>query len=242
MPPPPTFTVRLKGTKVIAPKVRELAFERENGEPLVFEAGQWLNLVLPLEPAPIKRAYSIASPPRGDGTFELAITQVDGGPGSTYLHSLAPGSTLQALGPSGFFTGPKRAPHGCLFVGTGTGITPLRSIILDELARGNTAPIILVCGVRKAEDRLYDDELRALAAAHPNFSFEYTLSQPTSEWTGRTGYVQTHVTEFWRKLESHGHPPHAYICGLQRMVGAVRDLLRKDLAAERQQVHSERYD
>jgi CDP-4-dehydro-6-deoxyglucose reductase len=244
MPPPPTFTVRLKATKVLAPQVRELAFERVGETPLEFQAGQWINLVLPLDPV-IKRAYSIASPPRGDGTFELAITHVQGGPGSTYLHGLEPGATLEAMGPSGFFTGPKAAAHPCLFVATGTGITPLRSILLDELARGNTAPMRLLCGVRKSADRLYQDELSALAQAHPNFSFAYTLSQPEAGWTGLTGYVQTHLAQDWHTLAAaapQGAPPHAYICGLQRMVGAVRDLLRKDLGAERQQVHSERYD
>jgi ferredoxin-NADP reductase len=57
--------------------------------------------------------------------------------------------------------------------------------------------------------------------------------------------VQTHLAQDWHTLAAaapQGAPPHAYICGLQRMVGAVRDLLRKDLGAERQQVHSERYD
>jgi ferredoxin-NADP reductase len=53
--------------------------------------------------------------------------------------------------------------------------------------------------------------------------------------------VQTHVEGLWRELEKHGEP-HAYICGLERMVGAVRDLLRKQMNVPRQQVHSERYD
>jgi CDP-4-dehydro-6-deoxyglucose reductase, E3 len=33
-----------------------------------------------------------------------------------------------------------------------------------------------------------------------------------------------------------------YICGLERMVSAVRDLMRKQMGVERKQVHSERYD
>ena len=36
--------------------------------------------------------------------------------------------------------------------------------------------------------------------------------------------------------------PHVYVCGLERMGGAVRDLLRKEMGLPRQQVHSERYD
>jgi NADPH-dependent ferric siderophore reductase len=55
--------------------------------------------------------------------------------------------------------------------------------------------------------------------------------------------VQTHVEELWRDLESKGAgAPHAYICGLERMVGSVRDLLRKQMGIERKHVHTERYD
>ena len=41
---------------------------------------------------------------------------------------------------------------------------------------------------------------------------------------------------------STGREPHAYICGLERMVGSVRELLRKDMGLPRQRVHTERYD
>jgi NADPH-dependent ferric siderophore reductase len=55
--------------------------------------------------------------------------------------------------------------------------------------------------------------------------------------------VQTHVKELWNELATRGEgPPHAYICGLQRMVAAVREVLKKELGIPRQQVHSERYD
>jgi NADPH-dependent ferric siderophore reductase len=32
------------------------------------------------------------------------------------------------------------------------------------------------------------------------------------------------------------------VCGLERMVASVRDLLRKQMGVPREQVHSERYD
>jgi CDP-4-dehydro-6-deoxyglucose reductase len=97
--------------------------------------------------------------------------------------------------------------------------------------------------VRHDEDQLYTSELRALEKAHPNVRIEITLSQPSSAWTGRHGYVQTHVRDLWAELEARGEgPPHAYICGLQRMVGSVRELLRKEMNLPREQVHSERYD
>ncbi len=243
MPPPPTFDVRLARARMLSPNVRELGFERVDpaGGPFNFAAGQWVSLVLPLAEGEARRAYSIASAPDGTPTFEVAITKVEGGPGSTYLHELPVGATIRAIGPQGFFTRAPKAGHPSLFVGTGTGVTPLRSMIKDALTAGETSPLTLLFGVRHDADRLYREELEALQVKHPNLHVHYSISQPGPDWQGLTGYVQTHVEKLWRDLETHG-APHVYICGLERMVGAVRDLLRKQMNVERKQVHSERYD
>ena len=243
MPPPPTFDVRLARARMLSPQVRELELERVDGAVFDFQAGQWVSLVLPLAEGEARRAYSIASPPDGRAGFEVAVTKVDGGPGSTFLHQLPVGGTLRSIGPQGFFTRPRNAPHPSLFVGTGTGVTPLRSMIRDALAAGETSPMRLVFGVRYEIDRLYREELEALEAKHPNFRAFYTISRAQPDWTGRTGYVQAHVEALWRELEpAGGAPPHVYICGLERMVGTVRDLMRKQLGVDRKRVHSERYD
>jgi ferredoxin-NADP reductase len=243
MPPPPTFDVRLIRERTLSPQVRELGFERVDGAPFAFQAGQWVSLVLPLAEGEARRAYSIASHPDGSPGFEVAVTKVEGGPGSTYLHELPVGATVRAIGPQGFFTRPRAAGHPSLFVGTGTGVTPLRSMIKDALLAGETAPMTLLFGVRHEADQLYREELEALAAQHPNFRAYYSMSRPGPGWSGLTGYVQTHAESFWRELETRGPgAPHLYVCGLERMVGAVRDLLRKQMGVDRKQVHSERYD
>ena len=68
---PPTFHARIASARMLAPNVRELVLERE--EPLAFEAGQWVSIVLPGETEPLKRSYSIASEPDGTGRFEIAV-------------------------------------------------------------------------------------------------------------------------------------------------------------------------
>lgn len=243
MPPPPTFDVRLTRSRMLSPNVRELHFERLDGTTFDFQAGQWVSLVLPLPEGEGRRAYSIASCPDGSPGLSIAVTKVEDGPGSTFLHTLDEGATIRAIGPQGFFTRPCGAKQPSLFIGTGTGVTPLRSMILDAIARDDDSPMTLLFGVRHIEDRLYQDELESLAKEHPNFRVEYTLSKPPPNWSQRHGYVQLHVEELWRDLESKSvGAPHAYICGLERMVGSVRDLLRKQMGIERKQVHSERYD
>jgi ferredoxin-NADP reductase len=249
MPPPPRFDARLATTRPLAPNVRELTFERIDGAPMAFEPGQWVNALFPFPPPAaegetgFKRSYSIASAPDGTPRFDLAVTRIEGGPGSMWLHGIAPGAMLPFSGPQGFFTRAASVEAPSLMVATGTGLTPMRSMIRAAIAAGATAPLWVLLGVRHEEDALYADELLALAEDHPSLRFETTLSQPRATWKGRRGYVQAHVKELWEALlTSSGAPPHAYVCGLERMVGSVRDLLRKDLGIARQQVHSERYD
>jgi CDP-4-dehydro-6-deoxyglucose reductase, E3 len=243
MPPPPTFDARLESARMLTPSVRELTFARADGAPFAFEAGQWVSLLLPLPSGEVRRSYSIASRPDGSPRFELAVTHVQGGPGSTYLHELPPGETVRVIGPQGFFTRGKGEGAPALFVGTGTGVTPLRSMLTHAATHGEPRGLWLLFGVRRDADMLYRDELDALVAAHPNIRAEYTLSQPGPSWTGRHGYVQTHVRALYEELAARGEgAPHVYICGLERMVSSVRELLRKQMGLPRELVHSERYD
>jgi len=245
MPLPPPFEGRLVAARALTPGVRELTFERTDGAPMAFEPGQWLNAILPVAGGPdeVKRSYSIASAPDGSPRFDVAVTRVQGGPGSHYLHEVEPGVTLRFIGPQGFFTRPPTGGPPSLMIATGTGLTPMRSMLGAALAAGSTAPVTVLLGVRHEHDMLYADELRAIAAAHPFVRFEPTLSRPDPGWSGRTGYVQTHVRALWDELVALGAgEPHAYVCGLERMVGSVRELLRKEMGLPRQQVHSERYD
>ena len=218
-----------------------MTFEQTGGAPFDFHAGQWVSLVLPLEEGEARRAYSIASPPNGSARFSIAVTRVDTGTGSKYLHSLGEGTTIRAIGPQGFFTRQRGTRHPSLFIGTGTGVTPLRSMILDAVAQKDPSALWLLFGVRHEADRIYLDEFEQLAKDNPNVRIEYSLSKPEASFSGRRGHVQTHVEALWKELTALGEP-HAYICGLERMVGAVRDLLRKQMNVPRQQVHSERYD
>jgi CDP-4-dehydro-6-deoxyglucose reductase, E3 len=237
------FDVRIVSTRLIAPAVRELVLERV-GEGIVdFDPGQWVNLVLPLPGGEVRRAYSIASEPDGSNRFEIAVTRVETGAGSKYLHDLPEGAIISAIGPHGLFTRPAEDPHPALFVGTGTGVTPLRSMIRAALRHRSGAPMWLLLGVRYEEDILYREEMESLVAQHPALRFVVTLSRPGQTWAGSAGYVQQHVPALLRELESiSGAAPHVFVCGLERMVKNVRELCRGQLGVDRKRVHTERYD
>ncbi|HEY3593541.1 MAG TPA: FAD-dependent oxidoreductase, partial [Polyangiaceae bacterium] len=188
-----TFEIEIVSAQPLAPTVKEFVFSRTDNQPLRFAPGQWLNLVLPTAEGEIRRAYSIASPPTQSPRFELAITEVTGGPGSGYLCGLEQGARLSAIGPHGFFTREATDGAPALMVATGTGVTPMRSMIMAAQAAEAQALTWLLVGVRHEEDMLYRAQFEALEREHPNVRAIFTLSQASPEWHGLRGYVQEHV-------------------------------------------------
>ena len=85
--------------------MRELTLERTDGAPFHFDAGQWVSLILSSDGKELRRSYSIASAPNGTARFDIAVTHVEGGPGSSLLHALPEGTALTAIGPCGFSHG-----------------------------------------------------------------------------------------------------------------------------------------
>jgi ferredoxin-NADP reductase len=242
---PETFSTRLVSARMLGPRVRHLVFERADGQPCRFDAGQWMQLIFPLQDAQgraLRRSYSIASAADGSPRFELAVTKVEGGPGSTFLHALEPGATLDVKGPAGTFTSPLATASASLFIATGTGVAPFRGMLHDALAAGRTEPMWLLFGVRSRDEYLFGDELEALAAKHPFVRVLPALSRPEPDWRGRTGYVQGHVKALWQELTAAHPGAHAYICGVKKMLTAAREVLRVELGVDRKSVHLEAYD
>lgn len=236
--------VIVRQTEKLSPTVRGLRLECADGAPLAYVPGQWVNLELDAFGVREKRAYSIASAPdpAAPGRFELGVTFVDQGRVSRVLHDVPDGTVLAMDGPYGFFTREGQAQTPAWFVGTGTGVCPLRAMLQSELANDAGAldgpPLSLLLGVRSEGDILYRAELEALAAKHPRFSFHVTLSRPSEAWRGLRGYVQTQLPS----LIDLSQKPHVYICGLSPMVTGVRKVLKEQLGFDRRSVHSERYD
>lgn len=222
-------------SREIAPEIRQFVFEVPEVQEFYFIPGQFVSLTETLENKKITRAYSIASPPGGN-RFEICLNLVEDGLFSPHLFRLAPGETVETSPPLGYFI--LRDPgREAVFVATGTGITPFRSIAQAYLHQGDPHRITLVYGVRYERNILYRAEFEELARDHPNFQFVPTLSRPDPSWTGRTGHVQQHV------LDAIGdrRDLDVYICGLKLMVDDVRAKL-KALGFDRKQIIYEKYD
>jgi ferredoxin-NADP reductase len=205
-----------------------------------FVPGQWLSVkARTSDGEEMIRAYSIASPPSENGHVAFCLNRVHDGFMSNYLCTLEPGAEIAFQGPFGNFI--LHPPlRDTLFIATGTGIAPLRSMLhwlLAEHDRHRGRQFWLLFGSRHERDIYYREEFEQLAASHANFHFLPTLSGGEEEWTGLRGYVQEHVPE----IVGNHTDMHAYICGLAKMVKTNRELLRS-LGWERTSIRYERYD
>ncbi len=233
------LTARLVRSVALSDETKHLQFAVEELPRFDFSAGQFVSMKEPHDGREITRAYSIASPPRGDNTFDLCLNRVPEGFFSNFLCSLPEGEKVPFHGPHGFFV-LKSPVRDSLFIATGTGIAPIRGMIqwlFADPSRDHGHTFTLIFGVRYEKDLYYNNEFLQLAREHPNFHYLPTLSRENPGWSGARGYVQEHV----RKLaQGHTHMD-AYICGLKDMVQGNRDLLMQ-LGWDRKAIVYERFD
>ncbi len=226
---------KLLDYKDIGQKVRHFVFEVPEVEQLQFKPGQFVSLTDELNGKKVTRAYSLASPQDGN-RFELCLNRVDLGTFSPYLFALKPGEEVPMTGPHGTFT--LREPvRDSIFVATGTGIAPFRSMLLDWRIWEAGKQYTLILGVRHDDGVLYREDFESLERQNPNFRFWPVVSRPSVDWDGRTGYVQSYA------LEAAGdrRDLHIYICGLKEMVNDVRRQF-KEIGFRRKSLIYEKYD
>ncbi len=240
MPQFKTYTARLVRTLPLSDYTKHLEFEMKDLPRFGFVAGQWLSFKhRKADGEEITRAYSIASPPGENNRFALCLNRVEDGFMSNFLCDLHEGDEIECQGPFGDFI--LRPPmRDLLFIATGTGIAPFRGILqwlLADPTRHQNKTMTLIFGNRTEKDIYYHEEFLDVAEKHENFRYLPTLSRGDERWIGLRGYVQEHVPD----IAAGRTDMHAYICGLDKMVKANRDLL-KSLGWDRKSILYEKYD
>lgn len=223
----------------VAPGLASFLFEAENGDGFDFTAGQFVSFTAEIGGKMITRAYSIASAPDQRHArlrrFELYLNLAPEGVFSPLLFAMKSGETVEMRPPLGMFV-LRQPPRESLFVATGTGIAPFRSILQAHLS-AESPQFTLLYGVRHESHLMYRAEFEDLTARYPQFRFWPTLSRPEAGWSGRIGHVQGHLDE---ALDGR-RDADVYLCGLKLMVDDVRARL-KAAGFDRKQIFYEKYD
>ena len=200
-----------------------------------FVAGQYILLDVPGTEQ--KKSYSIASAPEMSHAIELLVDISPGGVGCEYIKKLKPGDSVTFRGPVGAFVIDQSQGKELVFVATGSGISSLRSMLLDQLiTRGDKRKIRLYWGLRYVTDLFWEEDFYQMDEDYENLEVEIILSRPPDEWKLSSGYV----TDALQVLEKDFSSKSYYLCGGASMIQDVRALLEKKgvLAGN---IHFEKY-
>lgn len=150
------------------------------------------------------RPYSIACSPTEDA-IEICIRRVPGGRLSAELADRIEVSDEVTLrGPNGDFTLQDPSRRDMVFLATGTGVAPFKSMIdyafeagLGEY-REETRHVWLFLGTGWEDDLPYREAFRRLDGERDNFHFVPTLSRERylTDWDGETDYVQRTLLKY----------------------------------------------
>lgn len=224
---PARFSAQIIAKKMLNDYVLEVRFTKPEG--FTYQAGQFLQLLVPGENNETPRSYSLSSTPTDD-YLEFGIKLYETGLASQYIGAKQTGDGVALKGPFGRFINTHTDP--IVGIATGVGLVPILGIVRDELLnKKNTAPIKIIFGVRTEADLFWLEELQALTNDFANFTFEVTLSQPSEAWAKLRGRVTEHLTHT-DSLTRY------FICGSPEMVKDVKTKLT-GLGAAASQLHFE---
>ncbi len=229
------YRARVAGIRDLTGEIRELTLEVMDPGGLSFSAGQYIQLFLPgteTAPQPLYRAYSMASPPSSTRLLSFFVKREPGGIVSPYVcDRLAAGDELAVRGPFGDFR-LRESSSEILFVAGGSGLAPIRSMVLDMAEKGVHRPATLYFSVRARRDLFKTDELEVWERTMAGFRFIPVLSNPLPHepWEGEKGGITTVLNRKLGRLDNH----EAYLCGSAGMIDACRRVLEmKGLTDER---------
>jgi methane monooxygenase component C len=182
---------------------------------LSFAPGQFVDIEIP--GTHIRRSYSMASLSE-EGALEFFIRILPDGAFSKFLERDAEiGMRLDLRGPSGSFGLHENGSRPRYFVGGGTGLSPVLSMIRHMKSAGDKRSAKLFFGVTRPEELFYLDELESLRAEMPNLDLKIAVV----EGARRAEVAKGTVIDLLRAELKGGVEPDIYLCGPPGMIDAA---------------------
>jgi ferredoxin--NADP+ reductase len=197
-----------------------------------FKAGQYTKVALDIDGDRVGRPYSLVNPP-GAGPLEIYFNEVPEGPLTPRLSDLDPGDPVWVSATAGgIFTLESMEPARDLWLlATGTALGVYLSILRSPEPWAKFERVILVHGVRHAQDLTYGETIAAIAAQWGDrFLFVPAVSreEPAQGLAGRitdlltSGRLEEHVGASIRH-----HTSHVMLCGNSEMIKDVKGILKE---------------
>ncbi len=209
-----------------------------------FTSGQYLTLKTLIDGEDVRRSYSICSG-LDDGELRVAVKKVEGGVFSCFANeNLKSGDEVEVMTPMGRFTlqSAPEAVRNLVGFASGSGITPLLSIIKTVLAREPNSRFTLFYGNRSTGSILFREALEDLKDRFlERLSVFHVLSRETQDISILNGRLDGEkVALFLRSIVPAATIDEAFVCGPADMIDQIETaLIGQGLPRER--VHVERF-
>lgn len=194
-----------------------------------FIQGQHLTLKTDIDGEDTRRSYSICSCPLND-ELTVAIKKLEGGKFSTFANDhLKAGDKLEVMPPHGSFFVPLDPSKERSYVAfaSGSGITPIISIIETTLRTEPKSDFILFYGNRKTSTIIFHERLQALKNKFMGrFSLYHILSKERQESDLFNGRINKEKIEaFGQRFFEPKSVDHYFTCGPEEMMLSVKEQL-----------------
>lgn len=241
-----SFDLRVKEVVRESPDCVSVTFDvPENlSEKFSYRQGQYLTLEKLFEniAEPIRRSYSLCSAPY-EKKWKVAVKEVHNGVFSNYINrDLRAGEVLKVLPPDGRFFTSLNAGHKKLYVcfASGSGITPVVSIIKQILYEEPASRIILFYGNQKTEQIIFLEELMALKNLYTGrLSVHFILSREEMEEPLFNGRIdKSKLLAFAKYIFNCNEVDEFFMCGPETMLVELRETLIS-LGVDTRKIHLE---
>lgn len=201
-----------------------------------YTQGQYLTLRATVDGEEVRRSYSICSAAQ-DQQLRVAIKRVNGGIFSNWAADhLKPGATIDVMPPQGNFhvpIAPDAARHVVAFA-SGSGITPVLSIVKTTLMAEPATSVTLVYGNRSSGGVMFKEELEDLKDSYMGrLNLVWVMSRESQDidlFNGRIDYDK--VSGLLDQWIDPASIDTAFICGPEDMMLATSKALQdKGVAA-----------
>ena len=214
IPVPKTFPCRISHMEYLAPDVLWVTLRLPPTLDFTFIAGQYIDVI---GPNGVRRSYSLASSGLGETAIELHIREVESGSMSDcWFNKAKENDLLRINGPLGTFFLRDIAGIDVIFLATGTGIAPVKSM-LESMVKlpleGRPKSVTVLWGGRHLQDVYLD--VAALPGEHV---FIPVQSRPGKDWSGAIGYVQNVLLSLAPDLNN----AVVYACGSDAMIQSAK--------------------
>jgi len=221
------FQTQVLSLHDLAHDIKEIRLKLINPGEMSFRPGQYIQVKIPpygQVKRPVFRTYSLAGKPSEKQELELEVKYVPNGISTTFIHKhLKEGDLLSINGPHGNAF-PVDGPRNVILVAGGSGMSPVKSVLLDMVSRHDNRRIRYFFGAKSRRDLFLLDLMRRFEDELEDFQFIPALSDPApgDNWPGEKGLISDVMDRNIPDIAD----TIAYLCGSPPMIDACVKVLR----------------